>query len=182
MAVYNYQNPAVSNYGAQRPTEDIGVDSFEFWCPKRRPQGKNLAMKFSPAIEGFEVENLRNELFRPLIGANAWVADLNDEVPSLTLDWGKKEWVKEIALFFDTDSDQAMEMLRLGHYDSAMPFCVKEYRITDEQGQLIYETNSNHQTVNVIKLKDAIQVKRLILHLKHPSANTPVAIFGLIVK
>lgn len=182
MAVYNYQNPAVSNYGAQRPTEDIGVDSFEFWCPKRRPQGKNLAMKFEPAIESFEVENVRNEIFRPLVGTNAWVADLRDENPTITLSWNKKEWISEITLFFDTDSDHAMENVQMGHYDSAMPFCVKEYKITDENGIVIYANNKNHQTINAIKLPDVIQTKKLVIEMKHPSAVTPAALYGIIVK
>lgn len=181
MAVYNYQNPAVSNYGAQRPTEDIGVDSFEFWCPKRRPQGKNIAMKFEPALEGFEVENLRTELLRPVVGVNAWVADISDAKPTLNIQWSKKEWVSEIKLFFDTDADHAMENVQMGHYDSAMPFCVKEYCITDENGTLIYETKNNHQTVNIVKLPNAIQLKQLNVTMKHPSINTPAALFGLII-
>ncbi len=182
MSVYNYQNPAVSNYGAQKPTEDIGVDSFEFWCPKRRPQGKNLAMKFEPAIESFEVENVRNEIFRPLIGANAWVADLQDENPTLTISWDKKEWVSEITLFFDTDSDHAMENVQMGHYDSAMPFCVKEYSISDENGTVLYETTNNHQTVNRIILEQNRQIAKLNICMKHPSNITPAALFGIIIK
>jgi hypothetical protein len=182
MAVYNYQNPAVSNYGAQKPTEDIGVDSFEFWCPKRRPQGKNLAMKFEPTVESFDVENVRNEIFRPLIGANAWVSDLQDENPTLTLSWKNKEWISEIQLFFDTDSDHAMENVQMGHYDSAMPFCVKEYTITDDNGNVIYATSNNHQTINTIKLPDVIQTKRLKIEMKHPSDLTPAALYGVIIK
>jgi hypothetical protein len=181
MAVYNYQNPAVSNYGAQKPTEDIGVDSFEFWCPKRRPQGKNLALKFEPAIESFDVENLRNEIFRPLVGANAWVADLQDENPTITLRWEKAQWIKEIKLFFDTDSDHAMENVQMGHHDSAMPFCVKEYEIMDDANNVIYSTASNHQTVNSILLTNAIKTKALTFRFKHPSELVPAALFGIIV-
>ncbi|MFZ4724341.1 MAG: FAD-dependent oxidoreductase, partial [Paludibacter sp.] len=182
MSVFNYQNPAVSNYGKQTPPDDIGVDTFELWCPKRRPQGKNLAMKFEPAIESFEVENVRNEIFRPLVGTNAWVADLRDENPTITLSWNKKEWISEITLFFDTDSDHAMENVQMGHYDSAMPFCVKEYKITDENGIVIYANNKNHQTINAIKLPDVIQTKKLVIEMKHPSAVTPAALYGIIVK
>jgi len=181
MAVYNYQNPAVSNYGSQKPPEDIGVDSFEFWCPKRRPQGKNLAMKFQPAIEAFEVENVRNEIFRPVISTNAWVADLLDENPTLTLKWSRKEWISEVKLFFDTDADHAMENVQMGHHDSAMPFCVREYSITDENGTVLYETSNNHQTLNYIKLSSPIQVSQLKIAMKHPSALTPAALYGVIV-
>jgi hypothetical protein len=181
MTVYNYQNPAVSNYGSQNPPNDIGVDSFEFWCPIRRPRGKNLAVCFSPAIEGFGVENLHNEFLRPLIGVNAWVADLNDVNPQLTLEWSSKQWIKEIRLFFDTDTDHAMENVQMGHYDSAMPFCVKEYMITNESGQLIHKVENNHQTINTIKLSEAIQVSKINILMKHPSSSTPAALFGVIV-
>ncbi len=181
MSVYNYQNPAVSNYGAQRPTEDIGVDSFEFWCPKRRPQGKNLAVKFEPALESFQVENLRSEILRPVIGTNAWVADMKDESPSVSLQWAKSERISEIKLFFDTDADHAMENVQMGHHDSAMPFCVKEYSIMDENGVVLYETKNNHQTVNHIQFPVAVQVNSLKITMQHPSVYTPAALFGLII-
>jgi hypothetical protein len=179
MPVYNYQNPAVSNYGAQRPTEDIGVDSFEFWCPKRRPIGKNLALSFEPPIEGFNPGNLRTEIFRPVITSNAWIADFNDENPTLSIEWDKKELVSEITLFFDTDADHAMENVQMGHHDSAMPFCVREYRVSDDQGNVLYQTTTNHQTINRILFSDTLITKTIIIELKHPSALTPASLFGI---
>jgi hypothetical protein len=181
MSVFNYQNPAVSNYGKQTPPENIGVDTFELWCPIRRPKGKNLAISFSPALEAFPSSNLRTEVFRPVIESNAWVADLNDPNPTLTLHWEKVQWVKEIKLFFDTDYDHAMENVQMGHHDSAMPFCVKEYEILDDAENVIYSTAANHQTVNSIVLKDTIKTKALTLRFKHPSELVPVAVFGIIV-
>lgn len=46
LSVFNTVNLAVSNYGKQVPPTDIGVETFEFWVPKRRPNGQNLALKF----------------------------------------------------------------------------------------------------------------------------------------
>lgn len=182
MTVFNYQNPAVSNFGTQRPPDNIGVDTFELWCPIRRPKGKNLAISFSPALEAFPASNLRTEIFRPVIESNAWVADLNDANPTLTISWPKKEWISEIKLFFDTDSDHAMENVQMGHHDSAMPFCVREYLVEDDKGNVIYSIDSNHQTVNTLSFDNAVDTKSLTIKLKHPSVNTPAAIFGLIVK
>ena len=51
LSVSNTQNPAVSNYGAQQPTEDIGVEAFEFWVPSRRPRGHNLAFSLDAPLE-----------------------------------------------------------------------------------------------------------------------------------
>ncbi len=182
MPVYNYQNPAVSNYGSQRPTEDIGVESFEFWCPKRRPIGKNLALNFSPALTAFSSENLRNEVFRPVVGANAWVADKSDAKPTLSLSWDEVTTIKKIRLFFDTDADHAMENVQMGHYDSAMPFCVKSFEIVDDKGTVVYQTSDNHQTVKDVIFETPLQVTSLSIRLDHPSELVPAALFGLIVK
>jgi hypothetical protein len=181
MSVFNYQNPAVSNYGKQTPPENIGVDTFELWCPIRRPKGKNLAMKFSPALESFSSGNLRSELFRPVVESNAWVADMSDANPTITLQWENAQWISEITLFFDTDSDHAMENVQMGHHDSAMPFCVKEYRIFDENDVELYSSYNNHQTVNKIKLSNDQKVSQLKIEMKHPSNNTPAALFGIII-
>jgi hypothetical protein len=181
MSVFNYQNPAVSNYGIQVPPDNIGVEKFELWCPMRRPKGKNLALKFTPTLEAFEKENLKSELLRPIIGTNAWVASYEDKNPTLTLNWNEVQEISSIRLFFDTDADHAMENVQMGHFDSAMPFCVKEYRILDENGMELFSTNSNHQTVNTILLPNSIQVKSLKIEMKHPSVYTPAALFGVIV-
>lgn len=181
MSVYNYQNPAVSNYGTQRPPENIGVDTFEFWCPIRRPKGKNLAISFNPALNAFKSENLRNEIFRPLVGTNVWVADLSDENPTLTLIWKNTQWINQIKLFFDTDADHAMENVQMGHYDAAMPFCVKEFQIKDDNGNLVYSTTSNHQTVNNIILTEPLKTSTLVLSMKHPSKLVSAALFGIVV-
>lgn len=179
ISVFNYQNPAVSNYGAQIAPEGIGVDSFEFWCPLRRPKGKNIAMKFEPAIEAFEAEHVRNEILRPLVGTNAWVASPDDADPTLTLRWEKKVWISQITLFFDTDADHAMENVQMGHYDSVMPFCVREFEVTDENGNVLLSKEDNHQTVNKIQLPQNIETRLLTVRMKHPSENTPAALFGL---
>jgi hypothetical protein len=181
MSVFNYQNPAVSNYGKQTPPENIGVDTFELWCPIRRPKGKNLALTFSPALEVFPSSNLRTEIFRPVIESNAWVADLKDGSPTLTLQWEKVQWISQIKLFFDTDADHAMENVQMGHYDSAMPFCVKEYSIEDENGNILYETSTNHQTVNTISFKEKIKTRTITVKLKHPTELIPASLFGIIV-
>ena len=72
-SVFNTVNPAVSNFGRQTPPEDIGVDAFEFWCPKRRPEGKNIALEFSAPLTCFGAENLLNGYFRPYIQPNGWI-------------------------------------------------------------------------------------------------------------
>jgi hypothetical protein len=181
-SVFNYQNPAVSNYGTQLPPQNIGVETFELWCPMRRPKGKNFALKFEPPLNAFESTNLNNEFFRPVIGTNAWVASLDDESPTLIFTWNQIQSIDKIRLFFDTDADHAMENVQMGHYDSFMPFCVKEYKIMDDKGDTIYSKVENHQTINDIDFTQSISTKRLIIQLQHPSVSTPAALFGIIVE
>lgn len=182
MSVFNYQNPAVSNYGVQDPPPNIGVDKFELWCPMRRPKGKNFALQFTPSLEAFGSANLKNELLRPVVGTNAWVANMNDENPTLTLTWDEMQTIGKMRLFFDTDADHAMENVQMGHYDSAMPFCVKEYKILNDKREIIYSKTNNHQTVNDIVFEQPILTTSITIRLEHPSAVTPAALFGIIVE
>lgn len=181
-SVFNYQNPAVSNYGIQRPPKNIGVETFELWCPMRRPKGKNFALKFESPLNSFSAINLKNEFFRPVVGTNAWVASFDDKTPTVTLRWDETQAIERICLFFDTDADHAMENVQMGHYDAVVPLCVKEYEIADDKGSVIYSTTTNHQTVNNIVFEESIKTKALILKLKHPNEFTPACLFGLIVE
>lgn len=181
MPVYNYQNPAVSNYGKQCAPEGIGIDSFEFWCPKRRPQGKNLALSFSPALKAFDKEYLRNMTQRPVIRTNAWVADLSDASPCIELSWLKPMQIHSIRLFFDTNADLALENVQIGHYDAIVPTCVRKYQITDKQGNIIYSKYDNYQTINDINFSIPIEVDTVKIYLEHPFSNIPAALFGIII-
>ena len=74
LSVFNTVNAAVSNYGKQDAPESIGIDSFEFWVPKRRPEGKNLAFKLNTSISISEIANLKTLIQRPTNQTNAWIA------------------------------------------------------------------------------------------------------------
>ena len=68
------------------------MEEFEFWCPKRRPESKNIAMSFAPPLASFNSENLRNSYYRPYIGTNAWVAAFDDARPEVCFKWnGRKQ-------------------------------------------------------------------------------------------
>ncbi|WNJ16570.1 FAD-dependent oxidoreductase [Pontibacter sp. G13] len=182
LSVFNGVNKAVSNDGSQRPPKDIGIDAFEFWIPQRRPSGHNLAMKISPTIEAFEATNLGNGWVRPIRSVNAWVADLADPTPTLTVEWEADRPVSEIRLFWDTDYDHAMESTLMGHPESVMPFCVRNYQIFDLEGQLLAEVTGNYQTLNVHALPPETHVKGLVLKMEHPSEHIPAALFEWVVR
>lgn len=179
LSVFNSVNKAVSNYGKQTPLEDIGVDEFEFWCPQRRPEGHNLALKLEPSLTKFGTENIKTGVYRPTTAPNAWVAALEDEQPELVLKWDRHQKISKIELFFDTDFDHPMESVLLGHPEDVMPFCVRNYRIKDDNGNLVYEKQGNYQSRNTIILEQPLRTKKLYIETDHPSANVPAALFSV---
>ncbi|RDB07270.1 FAD-dependent oxidoreductase [Runella aurantiaca] len=176
LSVFNTINEAVSNYGKQEPVEDIGVDTFEFWCPQRRPAGKNLALKVEPAFSAFQAENIRNGLQRPTGQPNAWVADYTDKNPSLLLEWAEKQHISEIVLHFDTDFDHPMETVLMAHPENEMPFCVKNVRILNDKNEVVAQIKNNHQSQRTIVLEHAIVTQSLTIEVEHPSVNVPAAL------
>lgn len=177
LSVFNTINKAVSNYGKQEPTEDIGVDTFEFWTPKRRPEGHNLSFKIDSPITLFSAENIKNGIARPTIRPNAWVADFDDKSPVLNLNWDKEQNISCIEISFDTDFDHPMESVLMTHPENVMPFCVRNYRILDDKNQIIFERKGNYQTRNIINLEKTISTKSLKIVVEHPSKNTPASVF-----
>lgn len=153
LTVFNQVNIAVSNYGKQMPPEGIGVESFEFWCPKRRPEGKNLALEFYSPIYLYGIEQLKTSYYRPFLGTNAWVADFNDKTPTVILKWNTPQKINKINLFFDVDYDHPMETVQYGHYDNIMPYCVRRFRIYDKYNNLLFQNDNNHQGICSVILK-----------------------------
>lgn len=178
LSLFNTVNEAVSNYGKQLPPADIGVEAFEFWVPKRRPDGKNLSLKFEPALDVFQPENVRNGLFRPTTQPNAWVADFEDKSPTLTLKWTESQIIREIYLHFDTDFDHPMETVLIHHPENAMPFCVSAYKLVDDNGKVVFEQTDNHQSLNRIVLQNPIKTQALTLILI-PNGLTPASLMGI---
>ena len=179
LSVFNLVNKNVSNYGRQTPTEDIGVDEFEFWCPQRRPNGLNIALNFTPGLDVFKAENIRNGADRPTLQPNAWVAAYDDVSPKLTLEWVEEQSIGSIHLVFDTDYDHPMETVLIHHPESVMPFCVRNYSIRSEDGTLIYQKSGNYQSRNIITLAAPVRTKKLIINIQHPSALVPAALFAV---
>ena len=126
---------ALSYWRTQVPVHDIGVESFEFWTPPRRPEGQNVAMRFSPPINGFDAQNICNGVARPTAAVNAWVADPLDPAPKLDIKWIVPQSISRVTLMFDSDFDHAMETTLRGHPEEVMPFAVRHYRLKRWQGR-----------------------------------------------
>jgi len=177
LSVANRQNPAVSNFGKQEPTEDIGVETFEFWIPQRRPLGHNLAFTIDPPLPVFGAKNVINGRSRPTDRPNAWVADFNDDTPTLDLNWETLQTISQVELSFDTDFDHPMESVLLGHPEAVMPFCVKHYRILKCGQKIVTEQTDNHQTQNKIEFDPPLVTDHLVVEFVDVHGDVPPALF-----
>jgi hypothetical protein len=179
LTVFNATNPAVSNYGKQEPEEDLGVDTFEFWCPQRRPEGRNLAFTLAEPIRLFEPENIRNGFHRPVSSPNAWVAAYGDQNPEITLEWDNLTTISSIELVFDTDFDHPMENVIYVHPETVMPFCANDIEIFNDQNELIGSIKENHQTKRTINVAQSAPTRYLKIKVTNSNPNVPASLFEI---
>ncbi|MDD7985249.1 FAD-dependent oxidoreductase [Lentisphaera marina] len=165
MTVAHIADPKVAKSAIQEAPEGSGFDTFEFWIPERRPGGKLPAVRFNPAIEAFAVEQLLNNYTRPFIQSNTWIADHSDSEPQIVLNWEEQKSISQIVLNFDTDYDHAMESVQFGHFDRAMPFCVKHFQVLNGAGEIIAEDAKNHHARVELNFSEAIQTDQIIIKL-----------------
>jgi len=169
-------NRAVATSARQEPPPGIGIDSFEFWLPSRRPAGRNLAIQIEPPLDLFVAENIRNGVARPTIGPNAWVASPDDLTPRLTVCWSEPRQIGRIELCFDTDLDHPMESVLMGHPEREVPFCIKRYRVVDSRGDVLFECPDNHQTRNTVRLQPPAVASELHIEILE-TYGAPAAVF-----
>lgn len=182
LSVFNKFNLAVNNHGKQEPPLGSGIDSFEFWCPERRPEGHNIAMNIQPAITDFDIKNIINGFTRPTIKSNAWVAALEDEYPELRLSWSSQQTVKGVTLYFDTDFDHPMESVQMGHPESRIPFCIRNCKLLDEKKNLVAEVNDNYQTICRINFSEPMKLNQLVLQMERSESNIPCSLFQIYIE
>ena len=177
MMVMNRFNKAVATSGVQSPPDGIGVDTFEFWCPSRRPAPQNIGMNIYPAIEAYRCENIINGTFRPTTKSNAWVADLNDKNPSLQIKWDGKVEINEIKLFFDSDFDHPLESTLRVHPERVVPHTVRDYYLVDDAENILYKKQGNYQTIDHIRFDKAVNTSSITIYVAHPSGTVPASLF-----
>jgi hypothetical protein len=181
VSVFNKTNPAVNNYGKQVPPENSGFDSFEFWCPERRPKGENIAMNITPTLDCFAPQQIVNGYTRPYIQPNAWVAAADDANPTLTLDWAAEKPIKSVTLFLDTDFDHPMESSQMGHPEDVMPFVVRDFSVFNEKNEILFDVKDNYQTIVTLNNGVKTNCSKLIIQLKKREMNVPVSIFQILI-
>lgn len=172
MMVAHIADPKVAKNAVQRPPEGSGFESFEFWIPERRPGGHLPAIEINPPVDAFAKTQLKTHYTRPLISSNTWVAANEDPNPTVTLRWDKVQTIRTVVLHFDVDWDHAMESVQFGHFDRAMPFCVKSFRLTDAAGALLAQSEDNHHGRVEIILDTATQTDALTLEIRDTHGAT----------
>lgn len=178
LSLVHSHNKKVASSAVQTPPDGSGFDAFEFWLPERRPHGKLLAASFQPSLKSFGVDQIKTGYTRPFIQSNAWVADKKDHHPTATLTWDKQQAIRTIQLFFDVDYDHAMESVQFGHYESAMPFCVKAFRIVDDKNNVIAIEQDNHQALHEIHFDEPVVCAALRIEILE-TREAPAALFGV---
>lgn len=176
LAVTNAYNKAVATSSLQSPPEGIGIDTFEFWLPKRRPEGCNLAMGIEPPIELFSAANVASYPSRPTELTNAWIADPKDPAPELKLQWETPIEMSHVVIEFDPDWDHPMESVLMTHPEEVVPFMVKDFDVLADDGEVLAEVRDHHGARYSLALNEAQTVKSLTVKI-HATHGTPAAIF-----
>jgi hypothetical protein len=170
----------VDKTGRQAPPIENGCETFDFWTPKRRPQYRNIALKFHERVSSFSTENLKNTIFRPSITSNCWIADMEDNHPWLELKWPSVQKISTIRLFFDVDFDHPMESAHREQPENIMPYCVRNFRIKDQDNNLLCDVKDNYQAIYNLSFNNAKDILLLRMEFEKPMNNVPVSLFGIV--
>lgn len=161
-------------------TSHVGGEDYEVWTPDRRPAGQSFAMKISPGIEVFAVNNLTNGVFRPTHQPNAWLAAMDDKYPAVTLAWDRPQTIGQVTIYCDSDYDHGMETVLYVHPERAVPFCPKTIRVLDGSGKLLHEAKDHHQATLRIKLSQPVTTDKLVIEVPEMNGpHTPATLMGV---
>ncbi len=178
LAVTNAFNKAVATSSRQTPPEGSGIDSFEFWLPKRRPEGRNLAMTIDPPLDVFSASNVTRGPSRPTQTVNAWIADPADRQPELTLTWPEPVRIGRVIVEFDPDWDHPMESVLMTHAEDVVPFMVRDFDLADENGDILAAVRDHHSARFEHRLDEPVTTHRLTLRIR-ATHGAPAAVFRL---
>ena len=167
----------VAKSPAQEPPSDSGIERFEFWIPERRPNGKNAAIKIEPPLAIFGTEKLKNGFTRPTNQPNAWLAQLDDKLPTLFIKWPIIHRITRLEIAFDSDYDHPLESVLMGHPEQTIPFCISNFTVKDSADNILHIQSSNHHSLLKINFDKTILTNELKLEFSNPHPYLPAAVF-----
>lgn len=166
---------AVQQHGHEKSSA-VGGEDFPVCAALRRPKDQNLAFTLGAPVEVFRPENVVNGFIRPLTQPNAWIADFKDTAPALTLEWNEAKAFSRVDVFFDADYDHQLETVLMGHPENVSPYCVKRWRLRDEQGRVLHECAENHLAQNSVRLDPAATTRKLVLEILEMNGPVPATV------
>lgn len=178
LAVTNAFNKAVATSSVQSPPDGIGIDTFEFWLPKRRPVGQNLALTIDPPLVGFSPAQITHGPARPTTAPNAWVADPADAMPELHLTWPAPVSIRRVIIELDPDWDHPMESVLMTHPEEVVPFMIRDFGLLDGEGRILAEIRDHHSAHFDHHFPEAVETTRLTLRIR-ATHGAPAAVFRI---
>jgi hypothetical protein len=179
LSVFNHGQQDGDMAGNVTQTSEIGVDAFDLWSPRRRPEGQNFAFQLSSAIHPFSAQQVVNGLYRSTSATNIWVAEPHDPAPALFLEWNDVQRLDQLVLDFDPDWDHPMESVMRWHHERAMPFTVRDFQVETEAGSVLMKVSDNYLPRYTVNLTSSVLVRRLTLHILAMNGSCPAAVFGI---
>jgi len=159
---------------------DIGEPDYPLFSPMRRPGGENLAFTLSTPIDCFNAANVLGGYQRPTTLPNAWLPDLSDPSPSITVSWDSPQTVSRVDVFFDPDYDHPMETVLMGHPERSSPFCAKAFDLLDAEGNVLASAIDWHQAHWSTTFDRPVRTRGLCLRITQTQTpNTPSAVFQI---
>jgi hypothetical protein len=104
---------------------------------------------------------------------------VEDASPSLKVVWDSPRTIAQVDLHFDPDFDHPMESVLMGQSERTIPFCVKHFRLLDDQGKVLAEQKDNHQGRVAVKLASPVQTSALTLELPESQGPVPRSLFQI---
>lgn len=178
LAVSSAYHQAVATSNMQEPPAGSGIDSFEFLLPKRRPEGRNLALTIDPPLDVFSPAHVIRGPSRPTHTVNAWLADPTDPAPELTLTWPEPVRIGRVILEFDPDWDHPMESVLMTHPEEVVPFMVRDFDLVDGEGCARVKVRNHHSARWEQRFPEIITTNRLGLRIR-ATHGAPAAIYRI---
>ena len=172
VGVFNTLNAKVAKGTRQIYGGDWGVDEFDFWLPKRRPNKVLPAFKLATLLKAFDANYAIDGYMRPSDHTHAWVPAFEDNKPTITLSLDEPACVSQLTLVFDNDFDHAMETSQWGHKEKVAPSCSKDFNVLVD-GKVVHSVRGNHHSSVILPLKDCYDVSAITLEILSTHGGLP---------
>lgn len=86
-------------------------------------------------------------------------------MPRLDIEWGSKQRLQQLDIFFDADYDHALESVLMRHADSVSPYCVKAFRVLDDAGSELARSDDWHHGRWTCRFETCVETTRISIEI-----------------